>query len=121
MSIRLVSIEIPNAWYLFSHIQKNNIFQVEITLGKIIQIYNIVIPDGNYDIDTLTHFLNSTYFYESGLETYLKYIKFSIDTYNLKSRFEILENTVKVCIKHFDHSVEIVSVSPFFWKKINFR
>ena len=107
LSIRLVSIEIPNAWYLFSHIQKNNIFQVEITLGKIIQIYNIVIPDGNYDIDTLTHFLNSTYFYESGLETYLKYIKFSIDTYNLKSRFEILENDLdepfSFCLKFVDN------------------
>ena len=95
LSMRLVSIEIPNAWYLFSHIQKNNIFQIEIKYGEIIQLYNIVIPDGNYDIDTLSYFLNSTYFYESGVETYLKYIKFSIDPYNLKSRFEILENELE--------------------------
>jgi hypothetical protein len=95
LSMRLVSIEIPNAWYLFSHIQKNNIFQIEIKFGEIIQIFNIVIPDGNYDIDTLSYFLNYTYFYESGLDTYLKYIKFSIDIYNLKSRFEILENELE--------------------------
>lgn len=95
LSIRLVSIEIPNSWYLFSHIQKNNMFQVVIRAKSTEHIYNIVIPDGNYDVDTLQHFLNSTYFYESSLDTYLKYIKFSIDPYNLKSRFEILENDLE--------------------------
>jgi hypothetical protein len=92
LSIRLVSIEIPNAWYLFSHIQKNNTFKIEIKVDQTIQIYDIVIPDGNYDIDTLQYFLNTTYFYESTLETYLKYIKFSIDPYSLKTRFEIIDN-----------------------------
>jgi hypothetical protein len=92
LSIRLVSIEIPNAWYLFSHVHKNNLFQIEIKANNIIQLYSIVIPDGNYDMDSLSSFLNSTYFYESQLDGYLKYIKFSIDSYNLKSRFEILEN-----------------------------
>lgn len=95
LSIRLVSIEIPNSWYLFSHIQKNNMFQVVIRVKNAEQVYSIVIPDGNYDVDTLQHFLNSTYFYESSLDTYLKYIKFSIDPCNLKSRFEILENDLE--------------------------
>ena len=91
-SMRLVSIELPNAWYLFSHIQKNNMFQIEVKADGNVQTFSIVIPDGNYDIDTLQCYLNATYFYESSMDTYLKYIKFSIDKYNLKSRFEILEN-----------------------------
>lgn len=92
ISMRLVSIELPNAWYLFSHVQKNNIFQIEIRADGNTQSFSIVIPDGNYDIDTLQCYLNTTYFYESSMDTYLKYIKFYIDTYNLKSRFEILDN-----------------------------
>ena len=92
LSIRLVALEIPNAWYLFSHIQKNNKFQIQISVDSTVHVYNIVIPDGNYDIDTLQQFLNTTYFYESELDTYLKYIKFSIDPFNLKTRFEILDN-----------------------------
>jgi len=47
LSIRLVSIEIPNAWYLFSHMQKNNMFQVEVKVNKKSYCYDIVIPDGN--------------------------------------------------------------------------
>ena len=92
LSIRLVALEIPNAWYLFSHIQKNNMFQIQVSVDNTVHVYNIVIPDGNYDIDTLQQFLNTTYFYESELDTYLKYIKFSIDPFNLKTRFEILDN-----------------------------
>jgi len=92
ISMRLVSIELPNAWYLFSHVQKNNIFQIEIKADGNVQSFSIVIPDGNYDIDTLQCYLNTTYFYESSMDTYLKYIKFYIDTYNLKTRFEILDN-----------------------------
>ena len=92
LSMRLVSIELPNAWYLFSHVQKNNLFQIEIRADGNMQSFSIVIPDGNYDVDTLQGYLNTTYFYESSMDTYLKYIKFYIDTYNLKSRFEILDN-----------------------------
>ena len=92
LSIRVVSIEIPNSWYLFSHAQKNNVFQIEIKADGNIQTFNIVIPDGNYDIDTLQCYLNSTYFCESQMDTYLKYIQFSIDSYNLKTRFEIIEH-----------------------------
>lgn len=94
LSIRIVSLELPNAWYLFSHIQKNNTFTIEVKVDKVKHIYKIVIPDGNYDVDSLQCFLNSTYFYESNsnLDSYLKYIKFSIDPYNLKTRFDILDN-----------------------------
>ena len=91
LALRLISLEIPNAWYLFSHIQKNNVFQIEINANKNTNIFTIVIPDGNYDSENLQHFLNSTYFYQSQMDTNLKHIRFYIDQYCLRSRFEILE------------------------------
>lgn len=104
LSLRLVSIEIPNSWYLFSHLQKNNIFKIEVNVNDCKDTYTIVIPDGNYDSDSLQSFLNYTYFYESKLETYLKYIKFSIDQYNFRTRFEILENE----FDHFSFTINFV-------------
>jgi hypothetical protein len=92
LSMRLVSIEIPNSWYLFSSIKKNNNFIIEINLEGEKTEYNIIIPDGNYDSDTLQYYLNTTYFCESGLETPLKNIRFNINNYNLKTSFEIVEN-----------------------------
>ncbi|NBU98593.1 MAG: hypothetical protein EBS19_10355 [Spirochaetia bacterium] len=91
VSMKLASIEIPNAWYLFSHLQKNNQFVIELySKNNPKQIFPIVVPDGNYDSESLQHYLNTTYFYESDTETDLKYVKFSIDPYNFKSKFEIL-------------------------------
>ena len=92
LSMRLVSIEIPNAWYLFSKITKNNSFIIEIHKCGKTKSYNIIVPDGNYDIDTLQNYLNSKYFYESDTECELKYMKFYIDPYNYKSNFVIVEN-----------------------------
>ena len=107
VAMRLVSIEIPNAWYLFSSLKKNNIFEIVVStkeqnrenaefIKKSVS-YKIVIPDGNYDCDTLQEYLNETYFFESDLESnlhannLLRRIKFSIDKQSLKSKFEILE------------------------------
>ena len=92
LSMRLVSIEIPNSWYLFSSLKKNNSFIIEFNLDGEKTNYDIIIPDGNYDSDTLQHYLNTTYFCESGLETPLKHIRFNINNYNLKTSFEIVEN-----------------------------
>jgi len=92
LSMRLVSIEIPNSWYLFSSIKKNNTFSIEIDSEREKTEYNITIPDGNYDSDTLQHYLNSTYFCDSGLESPLKYIRFSINNYSLKTSFEIIDS-----------------------------
>ena len=91
LSLRLISLEIPNAWYLFSHIQKNNIFNIEIKTNIDVKTFTIVIPDGNYDCDSLQLFLNTTYFFESPMDNYLKHIRFYIDSYSLRTRFEILE------------------------------
>jgi len=91
LALRLISLEIPNAWYLYSHIQKNNIFQIEIKTNIDTNLYNIVIPDGNYDCESLQYYLNTTYFYESSLQSNLKFLKFYIDNVSLKTRFEIIE------------------------------
>lgn len=110
VSMRLASIEIPNSWYLFSHKQKNNIFKIVVTADKETTNYTIVIPDGNYDNESLQYFLNTTYFCESNLESCLKYIKFSIDNKNFKTRFEIVDDCIEVCKFTF---------SLFFFEDIN--
>lgn len=90
LSMRLVSIEIPNAWYLFSNNSKNNFFRIETHIEDVTNSYDICIPNGNYDYETLQNYLNSTFFYESETETDLKYIKFYIDSCNFKSYFELV-------------------------------
>jgi len=101
VAMRLASIEIPNTWYLFSYKQNNNIFKIIIKpdincdsnhdLNS--KTYTITIPDGNYDNETLEHYLNTTYFYQSNSDNCLKFIKYSIDQYSFKSKFEILDLT----------------------------
>jgi hypothetical protein len=95
VSMRLVSIEIPNSWYLFSNIKKNNIFEIIVHVEGKDYTYDIIIPEGNYDSESLQEFLNSTFFYESQLDNYLKYIKFTIDPHSLKSSFEIINHDDK--------------------------
>jgi len=89
-SLRLASIEIPNAWYLFSSKKKNNSFKIEVNSDNVITTFVITIPDGNYDNDTLQYYLNNTYFSDAGIDNSLKYIKFTIDIINFKSSFEII-------------------------------
>lgn len=90
VSLRLASIEIPNAWYLFSYKKKNNSFKIEVNDNSIITTFVITIPDGNYDNDSLQLYLNSTYFYNAGISNSLQYIKFTIDNINFKSKFELV-------------------------------
>jgi len=92
VSMRLASIEIPNIWYLFSQLSKNNVFFIQVKINGNSTKYKITVPDGNYDCDTLQHYLNITYFYESETETDLKYIKFVIDKFNSKTRFEFVKH-----------------------------
>jgi hypothetical protein len=91
VSLRVVSIEIPNSWYLFSCEKKNNMFEVIIHKGNLDCPYPITIPEGNYTFESLQHYLNTTYFYESGVDNYLRYIKFNIDSQSLRTSFEIIE------------------------------
>jgi hypothetical protein len=46
-----------------------------------------VIPEGNYDSDSIQLYLNQQYFYESTNKD-LKHLVFSIDPHNFKSKFE---------------------------------
>ena len=92
VSMKLASIEIPNAWYLFSHIKKNNTFMVEVTEDGKCSVHNIVIPDGNYNSDSLTAFLNMKYFHQSTTDSPLKYMSISVNEYNNKTQFELIEN-----------------------------
>lgn len=97
-AMRLVSIEIPNSWYLISNKKKNNSFQIIVhDKNKKNYCYDIIIPDGNYDSDTLEQYLNTHFFYESGMDNYLQYIKFSINHQNLKSTFEIIDQCNEEC------------------------
>ena len=91
ISMRLASIEIPNAWYLFSNLKKNNEFMIEINNNGTLTKYIIVVPEGNYDNITLPNYLNSTYFYLSTTSPIdLTFIKFEIDQYSFKSRFKLV-------------------------------
>jgi len=78
ISIQLSSIELPNAWYLFSSLKENNIMKIQINQDQNCKIYDIIVPDGNYDITSLPQFLNSTYFYLSDNETELRFLKIII-------------------------------------------
>ena len=110
VSMRLASIEIPNAWYLFSHAKQNNIFKIDVTLNNHLTSYSIIIPDGNYDSESLQHFLNTTYFCESGLDNSLQYIRFTIDHRSFKSRFEIIQD---------DNNQDKLQFSLIFLEDIN--
>jgi len=92
-SMRLVSIEIPNSWYLFSSKKKNNIFTIIVfdKTTKQTTNFTIQIEEGNYNFQNLEHYLNNTYFYESDIDYPLQHIKFSINNNSLKSMFEILD------------------------------
>ena len=96
ISLTLSSICIPNTWYMFSSECDSNRFIVELS-GICIpfSIHEIVIPDGNYDDCELEKFLNDTYFYNSGVNTPLQYVKYSINPHSLKSMFEFTKEAPK--------------------------
>jgi hypothetical protein len=114
IAMRLASIEIPNAWYLFSKVKKNNIFDIIINVNDKKCEYQIEVPEGNYNIDTLQQYLNTTYFYESGLDSPLKNIKFSINPYTLKSTFEVIEDTITFTLK-FSQNINQNIINTFGW------
>jgi len=106
VSLSLSSICIPNSWYVFSTECDSNRFIVEIS-GVCIpfSIFEIVIPDGNYDDCALESFLNDTYFFNSGVDNPLKFVKFSIQPQSLKSMFEFIKDApdeIEMNIKFVD-------------------
>jgi hypothetical protein len=108
VSMRLASIEIPNAWYLFSKLQKNNFFKINMYINGRAENYEVQICDGNYDNESLQNYLNTTYFCDSGTETSLQYIKFTIDGINCKS-----------CFSKTDDSPSSLKFSLIFLEDVN--
>lgn len=106
VSMRLVSIELPKSWYLISKNNKNNCFEIMITMIHEQQIesqtYTIEIPDGNYNATDLQDFLNKTYFFQSENENLLKYIRFSIHPCNNKTTFEIINDSINISLMFSD-------------------
>jgi hypothetical protein len=98
VSMRLISLELPNSLYLISKYNKNNLFEIIITTNNEKLNYIIEIPDGNYKEKELEDFLNKTYFYQSENDSLLKYIKFTIDKYNNKTSIEILNDDISISL-----------------------
>jgi len=130
-ALRLVSIEIPNSWYLISKLKQNNVFEIVFTIPSNKENtkcgYVIEIPDGNYDSETLQEYLNSTYFYQTSssseyFKTYLKRIKFSINPYNFKTTFDLIdqpntsdeEDDIKFSLK-FSQGINQNIMNTFGW------
>jgi hypothetical protein len=136
-AMRLVSIEIPNSWYLISNLKKNNVFEIVFNIPQNKNNepsannqpsakcgYVIEIPDGNYDSETLQDYLNSTYFYQSSSsseynKTYLKNIKFSINPYNFKSTFELISQPDTNAYINENDNNDDISFSIKFSQSIN--
>uniref|UniRef100_A0A6C0BB83 Uncharacterized protein n=1 Tax=viral metagenome TaxID=1070528 RepID=A0A6C0BB83_9ZZZZ len=108
LSMRLASIEIPNAWYLFSNLQKNNRCKIDVTNNGVKTSYEICIADGNYDNESLQNYLNTTYFCDSPTETDLQYLKFTIESANCKS-----------CFSKIDEAPDSMTFSLLFLEDLN--
>lgn len=111
VSMRLASIEIPNAWYLYSSKKKNNFFKIIIFSyeKKEPEDFLIVIPDGNYNSISTSKYLNETYFFLSSENSLLKYFKFSINEYSHKTNIEITKDGKKYIFNYSLHFIEDIN------------
>lgn len=90
VSMRLSSIDIPSSWHTISYIQGTNRFILEIKGNCLCNVYEIVVPDGNYSSEELISYLNNNYFYMSNTDELLKYIKISVNENSLRTVIEII-------------------------------
>ena len=116
VSIKLLSVEIPNSWFLFSNIIGNNKFKIEITYNKKCSVYYIIIPEGNYDKESLVYYLNKKYFLNSGNDL-LEYIEIAIDEYTNKTYFKISDSAPEdfVFSLHFVEDEQTNIIKTFGW------
>ena len=91
VSMKLLSIEIPNTWFLISHLKKNNRFKIEILLDGICSLHEIKIPDGNHDRDTLVEYINNNFLSCSCTER-LEHIEMKIDEFTNRTYFTLVNN-----------------------------
>lgn len=120
LSARLTSVNLPNTWYLFESEKGNNVFYVELfQIAKDTRerdvyadgenaglpknnrfIHEIIIPDGNYTAQSLTTFLNRTYFknvatgvaIKNDYQKRMSQIEFKINAASLKTSFELTQD-----------------------------
>jgi len=124
VSMRLASIELPNSWYLYNDLNKNNTFRIEImTPDGILTSYDIGFPEGNYDTDTLTEYLNNTYFcFSTTSDIHLQQLQYTISETDLKSVITVLNNNMynlSFSI-YFSEDVAHNIMDTFGWK-VGFR
>lgn len=91
VSMRLSSLDIPSSWHTISFVSGTNRFVIEIKEDHDCNIYEIVIPDGNYTVDELITYLNNNYFYMSENDEKLRYIKVSVNENSLRTVFELID------------------------------
>ena len=92
LSMKLASVEIPNSWFLFSHLKGNNKFIVEVTHCGKCSVNHVIVPDGNYDRDSLVAYLNTKYFADSQDEkSPLRYIRICIEPTTNRTKFELTD------------------------------
>jgi len=92
LSMKLASVEIPNSWFMFSHLKGNNKFIVEATHCSKCSVNHVVVPDGNYDRESLVTYLNTKYFADSGEEkSPLRFIRMCIEPLSNRTKFELTE------------------------------
>lgn len=118
LSVRMVSIEIPNSWFLITNERKNNIFSIEMHVNNEYNEYLITIPDGNYDNNSLQEYLNTNFFCDSQMDTLLKYIKVDIPSTTLITKFCIVDLHNDI-LENEDYDIPDISFSIHFVDKLN--
>ena len=116
VSIKLLSAEIPNSWFLFCSTVGNNKFKIEITYKKKCSVHYIIIPDGNYDRESLVYFLNQKYFVNSGNDL-LEHIEIAIDEYTNRTYFKLSDSAPEdfVFSLHFVEDEQTNIIETFSW------
>ena len=116
ISIQLTSIELPNSWYLFSTLKKNNVMKIQLNDTQQASVYEIVIPDGNYDIKTLPHLLNSQYFCESENENDLRFLKCSIHPTTGRTEIKLVDEHPNITFSvYFNESPNANIMNQLGW------
>ena len=121
VSIKLLSVEIPNSWFLFSNIIGNNKFKIETTYKNKCSVHHIIIPEGNYDRESLVNYLNKKYFVESGVDI-LENIEIGIDEYTNKTYFKLSDSAPEdfVFSLHFVEDEQTNIIKTLGWN-LGFR
>lgn len=97
VSVRLSSIEIPNAYYNFSAYRSNISMRIYYPSGQTSTYYDVLITEGNYIVDTILNTIQNNLIYEleTRLNTNTLGLNFQCDFNMITSRLTIAETTFK--------------------------